>query len=182
MKLSILFPETRSVERAIARIEQLERLGFHSAVMGHAMDFDPIAVFALAGARTERILLTTAVVPLFSRHPISLAMSAATAQAASRGRFRLGIGPSHQPVVEHVYGLAGHRPRVLAAGRTTLRLIGLVKPEMREYLHTLYQFTDPWIVDDSKFRGAFGATATPARTALATTLAWYRDRTGANAA
>src|SRR5262245_3436958 len=78
--------------------------------MGHAMDFDPIAVFALAGARTERILLTTAVVPLFSRHPISLAMSAATAQAASRGRFRLGIGPSHQPVVEHVYGLAYDRP------------------------------------------------------------------------
>jgi F420-dependent oxidoreductase-like protein len=95
---------------AIARIEQLERLGFHSAVMGHAMDFDPIAVFALAGARTERILLTTAVVPLFSRHPISLAMSAATAQAASRGRFRLGIGPSHQPVVEHVYGLAYDKP------------------------------------------------------------------------
>jgi len=27
--------------------------------MGHAMDFDPIAVFALAGTRTERILLTT---------------------------------------------------------------------------------------------------------------------------
>jgi hypothetical protein len=54
VKLSILFPETRSVERAIAGIEQLERLGFHSAVMGHAMDFDPIAVFALAGARTER--------------------------------------------------------------------------------------------------------------------------------
>jgi hypothetical protein len=49
-------------------------------------------------------------VPLFSRHPISLAMSAATAQAASRGRFRLGIGPSHQPVVEHVYGLAYDKP------------------------------------------------------------------------
>jgi F420-dependent oxidoreductase-like protein len=110
VKLSILFPETRNVERAIARIQELERLGFHSAVMGHAMDFDPIAVFALAGARTERILLTTAVVPLFSRHPISLAMSAATAQAASRGRFRLGIGPSHQPLVEHVYGLAYDKP------------------------------------------------------------------------
>jgi hypothetical protein len=30
VKLSILFPETRNVERAIARIEQLEQLGFHS--------------------------------------------------------------------------------------------------------------------------------------------------------
>ncbi len=110
MKLSILFPETRNVERAIARIQQLERLGFHSAVMGHAFGFDPISVFALAGARTERILLTTAVVPLFSRHPIAMAMAAATAQAASRGRFRLGIGPSHAPIVQHVYGLAYERP------------------------------------------------------------------------
>jgi nucleoside-diphosphate-sugar epimerase len=78
-------------------------------------------------------------------------------------------------VVEAVYALAGEKPRVLAAGRTTLRVIGLFKPEMREYLHTLYQFTDPWVVDDSKFRAAFGDLATPLDEALATTLAWYRD-------
>ena len=53
---------------------------------------------------------------------------------------------------------AGHRPRLLAAGRTTLRALGLVKPAMREYLHTLYQFTDPWVVDDANFRTAFGAS------------------------
>ena len=65
---------------------------------------------------------------------------------------------------------------MLAAGRTTLRLVGLVKPAMREYLHTLYQFTDPWVVDDSKFRAAFGDLATPLDDALATTLGWYADR------
>ena len=32
---------------------------------------------------------------------------------------------------------------------------------MREYLHTLYQFTDRWVVDDTKFRAAFGDHATP---------------------
>jgi nucleoside-diphosphate-sugar epimerase len=79
-------------------------------------------------------------------------------------------------VVERVYELAGHKPRLLAAGRLTLRAIGLVRPEMREYLHTLYQFTAPWVVDDSKFRAAFGDRATPLDEALATTLAWYADR------
>jgi nucleoside-diphosphate-sugar epimerase len=78
-------------------------------------------------------------------------------------------------IIDHVYGLAGRRPRVLAAGRTTLRLVGLLKPPMREYLHTLYQFTDRWVVDDSKFRSAFGDQATPLDDALATTLDWYRD-------
>ena len=77
-------------------------------------------------------------------------------------------------IIEQVYGLAGHRPRILAAGRTTLRALGLVKPAMREYLHTLYQFTDRWVVDDSKFRSAFGDRSTPLDEALASTLAWYR--------
>ena len=78
-------------------------------------------------------------------------------------------------VVEQVYGLAGTRPRVLSAGRTTLRLLGVVQPAMREFLHTLYQFTEPWIVDDSKFRSTFGDISTPLDDALAFTLRWYRD-------
>jgi nucleoside-diphosphate-sugar epimerase len=80
-------------------------------------------------------------------------------------------------LIDHVYRLAGHRPRSFAAGRTTLRLFGLVKPAMREYLHTLYQFTDRWVVDDTRFRTAFGDHTTPLDDALATTLAWYRKET-----
>ena len=53
---------------------------------------------------------------------------------------------------------------------------------MREYLHTLYQFTDRWVVDDSQFRAAFGDAATPLDDALAATLAWYRDAAGPRAA
>lgn len=78
-------------------------------------------------------------------------------------------------VVDHVYGLAGQRPKLFAAGRTALRLYGLLKPEMREYLHTLYQFTGDWTVSDAKFRGAFGNRSTPLPEALVATLAWYRD-------
>jgi nucleoside-diphosphate-sugar epimerase len=79
-------------------------------------------------------------------------------------------------VIAEVYRLAGHKPRLLAAGRATLRAIGVFKPEMREYLHTLYQFTDPWVVDDTKFRAAFGDRSTPLAEALDTTLDWYRSR------
>ena len=58
-------------------------------------------------------------------------------------------------------------------------MFGLVKPAMREYLHTLYQFTDPWVVDDSMFRASFGVNSTPLDDALAATLQWYRERTRA---
>ena len=98
------------------------------------------------------------------------------------GRHRIDLAPAGRrapgppaQIIDTVYRLAGHKPRSFAAGRTTLTLFGLVKPAMREYLHTLYQFTDPWVVDDSKFRAAFGEHSTPLDDALAATLQWYRD-------
>ena len=77
-------------------------------------------------------------------------------------------------MIDHVYGLAGTKPKLFAAGKTALRLYGLVKPEMREYLHTLYQFTGDWQVSDARFRSTFGDLSTPLDDALATTLDWYR--------
>jgi len=79
-------------------------------------------------------------------------------------------------VIGEIYGLARHKPRLVPAGRTTLRAMRSFLPEMREYRHTLYQFTDPWIVDDSKFRAAFAHPATALGDALTSTLDWYRDR------
>ena len=84
-------------------------------------------------------------------------------------------------IIETVYELAGHQPKIMAAGPMTLRAIGLFKPQLREYLHTLYQFTEPWIVDDSRFRAAFGDLTTPLDEALAATLGWYADRPAAPA-
>jgi len=95
--------------------------------------------------------------------------------------WHLPVAPARttREIIDEVYGLAGHRARCFAAGRTTLRLIGLVKPVMREYLHTLYQFDERWVVDDSKFRAAFSDQATPLTTpmeqALAATLQSYRQ-------
>jgi nucleoside-diphosphate-sugar epimerase len=77
-------------------------------------------------------------------------------------------------IIDRLYRAGAHPPRTLAAGRTTLRALGVLKPAMREYLHTLYQFTAPWVVDDAKFRTAFGVSATPLDEALDATLAWYR--------
>ena len=63
---------------------------------------------------------------------------------------------------------AGHPPRLTAAGRSALGVVGLVRPELRELRHTLYQFTEPWVVDDTKFRTRFGDLSTPLWSALST--------------
>ena len=73
-------------------------------------------------------------------------------------------GGPHHPAARRG-GVPARRapPRLIAAGRTTLLAIGIFQPAMREYRHTLYQFTAPWVVDDSKFRTAFGAQLHTAR-------------------
>lgn len=109
MKLSLLFPETRSIDNVRALIGDTERGGFHGMWLGAAFGFDPITAFAVAGQASSSLSLGVAVVPAWPRHPIALAQQAATASAALGGRFRLGIGPSHD-LVMRMYGLPFDRP------------------------------------------------------------------------
>ena len=95
--------------------------GFDSIWFGQIFGPDVLTVLALAGQKTSRIELGTSVVPTYPRHPHMLAQQALTVQAAASGRFNLGIGPSHAPVVEGMWGLSYDRPAV----------------HMREYLSVL---------------------------------------------
>ena len=105
-----------------------------------------------------------------------------TRRGATGSVWHLPVAParSTRQIIDDVYALADQRPRSFAAGATALRLVGIVKPAMREYLSTLYQFTDRWVVDDSKFRSTFAVAATPLPDALASTLQWYRAAAAAN--
>lgn len=104
MKLSVIWPETRSVTNAIALARRSETVGFDTFFLGAAFGLDPISALAAVAQHTERIRLGTSVVPTWPRHPFVMAQQAATANAASDGRFRLGIGPSHPPVMS-MYGI-----------------------------------------------------------------------------
>ena len=48
-------------------------------------------------------------------------------------------------------------------------------PEARESMEMAYEFEQPFVVDSSKFEGAFGMHATPLREAVRRTVAWYRE-------
>ena len=84
----------------------LERRGFDTMWIPHVFEHDAITCAALVGAATERIEIGTAVVPTYPRHPTAMAQQAITAGAACGGRFTLGIGLSHPPVIEQMMGLS----------------------------------------------------------------------------
>ena len=73
-------------------------------------DFDALTAVALMGARTSRIELGTAVVPLQAQHPVALARQALSAQAAAGGRLALGVGPSHHWIIRDMLGLPYDKP------------------------------------------------------------------------
>lgn len=89
---------------------QVEADGFDSFWLAQTALVDAPAALGLIGTATETLTLGTAVVPTWPRHPHALAASALTAQAASNGRFVLGIGLSHRPVVESFYKMEWRKP------------------------------------------------------------------------
>jgi F420-dependent oxidoreductase-like protein len=67
-------------------------------------------LLALVGAEVPDVELGTAVVPIYARHPQVLAQQALTVQAGTADRLVLGIGLSHQLVVEGLWGLSYDKP------------------------------------------------------------------------
>ncbi|OAN38599.1 LLM class F420-dependent oxidoreductase [Mycolicibacterium iranicum] len=71
---------------------------------------DAMTAIALLGASTNTIELGTAVVPIQTRHPLILAQQALTTNAACRGRFTLGLGLSHDWIINGQLGLPYGKP------------------------------------------------------------------------
>ncbi len=94
------------LEGLVTRARDLESRGFPSMWIPNVFGLDAITASGVIGRETERIELGTAVVPTYPRHPTALAQQALTAGAACRGRFTLGIGLSHPPVIEGMMGLS----------------------------------------------------------------------------
>lgn len=74
------------------------------------LDVDAMAALSVVGREVPEIELGTAVVPTYPRHPLVMASQALTTQAATGNRFTLGIGLSHQVVIEGVFGYSFEKP------------------------------------------------------------------------
>src|ERR687890_184428 len=100
----------RSLETAMQRAAEAERLGYESAYVTHIAGRDSQAVLAAYATRTEKIKLGTGVLPIYSRTPAACAQIAATVDEMAGGRCILGIGVSHRVTVENWYGTEIGKP------------------------------------------------------------------------
>jgi len=91
-------------------VQEAERLGFDSVWVAEAWGTDAVSVLGWLAARTERIKLGSAIMQIPGRTPANTAMTAATLDLLSGGRFLLGLGNSGPQVVEGWHGQPWGKP------------------------------------------------------------------------
>jgi len=100
----------RDLTAAVDLARRAEALGYESVWVTHGAGRDSFAVLQAYGAAAPRIGLGNGVVPIYPRHPVSMAQAALTLSEISGGRFRLGIGVSHRASMEAMLGLELREP------------------------------------------------------------------------
>src|SRR3954454_9068322 len=100
----------RTVDEVVAGAERSLAEGFDSTWIANIFRIDALMAAAVAGRPVPGVHIGTAVTPAFPRHPHALAQQAMTAWDATGGRFTLGIGLSHQIVIETMFGLSFDKP------------------------------------------------------------------------
>lgn len=89
----------------IAAAQRIEGLGYSALWHPMAMQRDLMVVASQLLAETQDLVLATGIVPIFERVPAVMAAAQRTLDEQSGGRFLLGLGVSHPPIVEQMHGL-----------------------------------------------------------------------------
>ncbi|MFF4547740.1 LLM class flavin-dependent oxidoreductase [Streptomyces sp. NPDC001435] len=93
-------------------VVEAEKLGMDVCWVAEAWGSDAPSALGFYAARTERMLLGSAVMQVGTRTPVALAQAAITLSNLSGGRFLLGLGPSGPQVMEGLHGVPFARPLV----------------------------------------------------------------------
>jgi 5,10-methylenetetrahydromethanopterin reductase len=105
-----IFGSANTVEGLRADIAAAHAAGFTNYWTPQIFGPDALTAIAIVSQSVPDIRIGTAVVPTYPRHPMALAQQALTVSQVSGGRLDLGIGLSHKPVVEGMWGMSFDRP------------------------------------------------------------------------
>ena len=142
------FLETMPSNDAARFLQGLEKQGYPAFWLPEAVGREAFAQSAWLLARTEQIVVATGIANIWARDPMTMAAGQKTLAEASGGRFLLGIGVSHAPLVEGLRGHAYRKPLstmrdyldkmqlapFMAVGPTEAppTIIGAIRPKMIE--------------------------------------------------
>jgi len=110
MRYGMMLSGDAGLDSLIEQTRRLADAGFQTGWVSQIFGMDALTALAVVGREVPGIELGTAVIPTYPRHPLMLAAQALTTQAAIGNRLALGIGLSHQIVIENVFGQSFEKP------------------------------------------------------------------------
>jgi F420-dependent oxidoreductase-like protein len=126
----------------LALVHEAERLGYSVVWAAEAYGSDAVSVLAFLAAKTTTIGLGSAVLQIPARTPTMTAMTAATLDALSGGRFRLGLGVSGPQVSEGWHGVRFAKPLTRTREYVDIVKLALSRERVR-YAGSTYQLPLP---------------------------------------
>ncbi|MFF3215681.1 LLM class F420-dependent oxidoreductase [Streptomyces sp. NPDC002886] len=130
------------IDATVRLAEQAARAGLRSAWFGQTFGADSPQLAAIVGREVPGLQVGTSAIPVFGRHPLIVSSQAQTAQAATHGRYHLGLALGTKLLTEAGFGIPFERPIA----------------RLREFLAALRQLTETGTAD---FHGELLTATTP---------------------
>ncbi|MER5219792.1 LLM class F420-dependent oxidoreductase [Streptomyces flaveus] len=135
------------IDSTVELAKEAQEAGLHSAWFGQTFAYDSPSLAAIVGREVPGLHVGTAAIPVFGRHPLLVSSQAQTAQAATHGRYHLGLALGTKQLTEVGFGIPYERPIA----------------RLREFLTALRQLVETGSAD---FHGELLTATTPMPTAV----------------
>ena len=126
MRTGVFLSYAGGFKESVDQVVAVEQAGVNIALVPEAYSFDAVSQLGYLAAKTTTIELGSGVIPIYTRTPTLLAMTAAGLDYVSDGRFHLGIGTSGPQVMEGFHGVPFDAP----LGRTR-EVVEICRPVWR---------------------------------------------------
>ncbi|MGW0908583.1 LLM class F420-dependent oxidoreductase [Streptomyces sp. NPDC002853] len=142
MTIGVVLSLQHHIDSTVHLAREAHEAGLRSTWFGQTFAYDSPTLAAIVGRAVPGLHVGTAAIPIFGRHPLLISSQAQTAQAATGGRYHLGLALGTKKLTEAAFGIAHERP------------IGL----LREFLGALRPLLE---TGSSDFHGELLTAATP---------------------
>ncbi|MFF4272512.1 LLM class F420-dependent oxidoreductase [Streptomyces sp. NPDC001536] len=110
MTIGVALPVQNRIDPTVQLAREAHEFGLRSAWFGQTFGYDSPSLAAIVGREVPGLHVGTAAIPVFGRHPLLVSSQAQTAQAATGGRYHLGLALGTKHLTETGFGIPYERP------------------------------------------------------------------------
>ncbi|MGM9385157.1 TIGR03564 family F420-dependent LLM class oxidoreductase [Streptomyces antibioticus] len=110
MSIGVALPVHHSIDTTVRLAREAHEAGLRSVWFGQTFGYDSPSLAAIVGREVPGLHVGTAAIPVFGRHPLLVSSQAQTAQAATAGRYHLGLALGTKYLTETGFGIPYERP------------------------------------------------------------------------